>query len=374
MNSNEMKRPNIFDYAQKELTQDAMVCWLLKCCHSSNEKYREIGLDFIKLVTGAETDNIELETDSPHKQYYHMDVYANVRIKDKVYPIIFEDKTDTYLHSGQHERYLNTVKQWKTEKQWKEWREGLFGEKNLEWGETIFVFFKIGYVFDWQRKELDEIAEKIKNDNAVLKIITLEDMEKFIAAIKAEDELLLDYLLFLRNKLANIDNSTEANCNRYFKKIFGEEARFNYSYQEWAAKDFAYIEDISKHDANRIAYSIRTGWWKNGSEYEYAIAVQQYRNEKNIVGSEEEKERLRKERYEITAYSRELCEKIFAQLCKEGTPELEDRNKLPDQNNLFKKFVNDKNEDEMCRFFHDFIGIFTKKLQAKYNVIDIINN
>ena len=120
-----MKRPNIFDYAQKELTQDAMVCWLLKCCHSSDCKHKKIGIDFIKFITDAQTDDIELESNSPYNQYYHMDVYANVRINNKIHPIIFEDKTNTYLHGEQHFRYLNMVSDWK-ERHWDKWKDNLF--------------------------------------------------------------------------------------------------------------------------------------------------------------------------------------------------------------------------------------------------------
>ena len=79
------KRPNIFEYATKELSQDAIVCWLLKCCHSEDEMYKNIGLDFIKFILDDDSINekdIELEKNSPQAQYYHMDVYANIRVGD----------------------------------------------------------------------------------------------------------------------------------------------------------------------------------------------------------------------------------------------------------------------------------------------------
>ena len=38
-----LTRPNIFNYAKKELSQDAVICWLLECCHSDDDKYRQIG-------------------------------------------------------------------------------------------------------------------------------------------------------------------------------------------------------------------------------------------------------------------------------------------------------------------------------------------
>ena len=165
-------------------------------------------------------------------------------------------------------------------------------------------------------------------------------------------------------------NSIEAECDRYFQKIFAKGVKFTYTHhQEWAAADFAYIEDVSQEE-NKIYYSLRTGWWKNGKNYEYGIAMQQYRNEKHISGSKEEKERLR---YEISEYSRELCEEIFAEYGKSEWLKLQykDKNRLPDQNNLFLLFINGEIEDEVCDFFHYFIREFPNRLGRKYSVINL---
>ncbi len=370
-------RPNIFNYAKKELTQDAMICWLLKCCHSTEEKYKKIGIDFIRFIFNDKTlssKDIELETGSPHNQYYHMDVYANVRIRDKIYPVIFEDKTNTYLHGEQHLRYLNTVDSWK-EQSWDKWKDGLFSEKNLKWGETIFVFYKIGYIFQWQRKELDEIAEKIKKDNAVLKIITLENMSDFIKKLENKDELLFDYSMFLKDKLTKNDGK-EAKYDRYIGKIFFAGKRFNYSHQGWGDADFAFIKNKTEPDENGIYCSFRIEDRKNrdSDAYEPAIIMQQYRNEKCIIGNCEDIERLKKERLEIAEYSRDLCREIFEELGKADmlTMEYNDKNKMPNANSIFKLFINDDNEDEVCKLFYDFIREFTKKLQSRYPVINKI--
>ena len=45
-----LTRPNIFNYAKKELSQDAVICWLLECCHSDDDKYRQIGIDFVRFI------------------------------------------------------------------------------------------------------------------------------------------------------------------------------------------------------------------------------------------------------------------------------------------------------------------------------------
>ena len=95
-----LTRPNIFNYAKKELSQDAVICWLLECCHSDDDKYRQIGIDFVRFILDNENikeKDIELEKDSPRSQYKNMDVYANIRVGKTIIPVIFEDKTDTFL-------------------------------------------------------------------------------------------------------------------------------------------------------------------------------------------------------------------------------------------------------------------------------------
>ena len=99
-----LTRPNIFNYAKKELSQDAVICWLLECCHSDDDKYRQIGIDFVRFILDNENikeKDIELEKDSPRSQYKNMDVYANIRVGKTIIPVIFEDKTDTFLHDNQ---------------------------------------------------------------------------------------------------------------------------------------------------------------------------------------------------------------------------------------------------------------------------------
>ena len=49
-----LTRPNIFNYAKKELSQDAVICWLLECCHSDDDKYRKIGIDFVRFILDNE--------------------------------------------------------------------------------------------------------------------------------------------------------------------------------------------------------------------------------------------------------------------------------------------------------------------------------
>ena len=103
--------PNIFEYATKELSQDAMICWLLSCINCSDKRYKKIGLNFIRFIFDddkIEEREISLE-EGPLKQLAHMDVYAVVKLRGDFWPIIFENKTNTYLHDDQFNNYCKKL-------------------------------------------------------------------------------------------------------------------------------------------------------------------------------------------------------------------------------------------------------------------------
>jgi len=140
-----LTRPNIFNYAKKELSQDAVICWLLECCHSDDDKYRQIGIDFVRFILDNENikeKDIELEKDSPRSQYKNMDVYANIRVGKTIIPVIFEDKTDTFLHDNQESKYIEKI------------------EKNPEFSNKLGVKNTSDFISDKQQKmnhsQLDE--------------------------------------------------------------------------------------------------------------------------------------------------------------------------------------------------------------------------
>ena len=240
-----LTRPNIFNYAKKELSQDAVICWLLECCHSDDDKYRKIGIDFVRFILDNENikeKDIELEKDSPRSQYKNMDVYANIRVGKTIIPVIFEDKTDTFLHDNQESKYIEKIEKLKT--------GSLFNDNGLCWREKAqYVFFKTGYVFDWQREVIENLD---KNINAEVKSIYIDDILNFISKHKDKDFMLADYYKYLLDRKVSLVNGIEDKCNRYFRKIFGENRWFQYNHQGWAAKRLGYIED--RNEKNRIYY------------------------------------------------------------------------------------------------------------------------
>lgn len=92
---------NLFDYATKELSQDAFLLWLL-----DNWNEKEIGtesLEFINHLTGLSLRKEDINPDrrltKVWSQVKYMDVGFDIFLKDgKHYLIVIEDKADTKEH------------------------------------------------------------------------------------------------------------------------------------------------------------------------------------------------------------------------------------------------------------------------------------
>jgi hypothetical protein len=108
-------KPNIFNIATKELSQDAFITWLLQWGSKDNEIYdkklQQCGADFaqqfIKKQYNGFNDTISVVNADRH--WEDIDIWAEVNNK---YFIIIEDKTNTKQHSNQLERYKEISEKW----------------------------------------------------------------------------------------------------------------------------------------------------------------------------------------------------------------------------------------------------------------------
>ena len=105
------ERPNLFEYATSELSQDAFLCWLLKwadpACRSVSRALHEAGMDLIRILS-AEKNLLPQQVNSIRvdKQLGHIDVLCTINEdEDTRAAILIEDKRGTQEHSKQLERY-----------------------------------------------------------------------------------------------------------------------------------------------------------------------------------------------------------------------------------------------------------------------------
>ncbi len=108
----ESTKPNLFDYATKELSQDAMICWLIRWADNrfadTDSDLHSCGRRFVqKLLSkhGVESLPAGIET-KIYQQEKSIDVLAQVN-SDHV--LLIEDKTGTSDHGDQLRRYYDHV-------------------------------------------------------------------------------------------------------------------------------------------------------------------------------------------------------------------------------------------------------------------------
>ena len=109
--SEDKNKPNIFKYATKELSQDAVICWLIEWSSydgQGHEKLRECGQQFVKALF-AKHDDKKVPENYGKPEIWQQDNNIDVLTKIGEYVLLIEDKTDTGDHSSQLERYYQLV-------------------------------------------------------------------------------------------------------------------------------------------------------------------------------------------------------------------------------------------------------------------------
>lgn len=184
MNSKKNNKPNIFEYATKELSQDAMICWLLKWSEAGQSDDRELhdcGVRFVCALLRKHDPKIQLnEIDEVeiHQQDQKIDVLARVKDKsDRQYVLLIEDKTGTKNHGEQLKEYYTKVADGKTKLGPVNKDENLYpiylktGNQSLRDDRCIEENKRIEGKYNYKvfnRQDFLEVFELYAGDNAIL--------------------------------------------------------------------------------------------------------------------------------------------------------------------------------------------------------------
>lgn len=108
-----MSRPNLFQYATSELSQDAMLCWLVAWADPKAEAHdagmHRLGLRFLDLLfQRSDRTRPDVRSVRVCRQKYNIDILAVVNDE---YTVLIEDKTFTREHSDQLRRYREIITQ-----------------------------------------------------------------------------------------------------------------------------------------------------------------------------------------------------------------------------------------------------------------------
>ena len=188
-----MEANNLFLFATKELSQDAIICWCLNWIHYPDSKLYPMAIDLFKLLG---QDGIACNQKiTIRKQVKKIDILVLFHDKNKI--LIIEDKTFSSEHSKQLDRYKDIIKK----------------EHSIDFkidDHTIIqtVYFKTGYFFDDDKLiGINKRADIIVNGKMFLDVIANN-------AYRKVSNILDDYVSYLSAMLEN-NRRFENFCGRY---------------------------------------------------------------------------------------------------------------------------------------------------------------
>ena len=180
-------KPNLFKFATSELSNDAILCWMLEWGNYRNSALYQLSNDLVNAFMGKNRSNINIESIRITRQYKHIDIL--LEINDK-YIIVIEDKIDTTEHSNQLQTYKKVI-----------------GEdfKYISDNNKFFIYVKIG----------DESSYK-QIESKGYKVIRRKDILDVLEKYKdVENDILGDYYGYLREIDCDVESyrSTEIISN-----------------------------------------------------------------------------------------------------------------------------------------------------------------
>ena len=183
-------KPNIFNYATKELSQDAVVCWLIDWAgrqdvqDAEDEALRDCGHRFVKALLDEHRASLkgDIEKTEIRQQDHSIDVLARIN-GPQGQVLLIEDKTDTGEHGDQLKRYYKAVVEGKT---------GL-GEVHEE---NLFpIFLKTGHQSLAEEKRIEESVETGRS----YKVFNRKEfLEKVLNDYEGSNPILTDFRAHLQ--------------------------------------------------------------------------------------------------------------------------------------------------------------------------------
>lgn len=133
------EKKNLFDYATKELSQDAFLRWFLESYDDPD--ISQYVVRFLEEVTGLDNLQDKLSGVKTHAQVAKIDVLCDFSVGEEKHLLVIEDKTWSKEHSNQLNRYTSKISKWK------EW-------KNTS-NKVHLLYYKTAYLSDGERKTVE---------------------------------------------------------------------------------------------------------------------------------------------------------------------------------------------------------------------------
>lgn len=180
---------NIFEFATKELSQDAFLRWLFENYNCGDSQVRAACRRLFDSFTGGKLDFDKIENLKTVAQWKSIDVAIWFDIGDKNYLIVIEDKIFTSDHNDQLQRYKDAICEYN---EW--WRANAAAEESKKHAierydkddDVFYIFYKT---------DVMEPDEKDRITNLGWKVYDIEKIARlFMPLPHGENDLLDDYI------------------------------------------------------------------------------------------------------------------------------------------------------------------------------------
>ena len=262
-----MGMKNLFDYATKELSQDAFLRWLFENYNCENESVKKAFRILFNSFTSNKFKDKEITDLKTVAQWKNIDISIWFKSDGEENLIVIEDKTGSGIHDDQLEKYNKKIKEHND--YWKSRGKIYRTERYLENSENIFkVFYKTNIIDQWERSNahkcgweniydiysIHDLFSKIDTDNEILGYYK-EYIEKIHSNAKrksppSEWSLLSWHSFFNDYRPLNcISEKKETNCYQkeyFYIKFFIKGHENDLPCFEIRSRDFKLVENEKK--------------------------------------------------------------------------------------------------------------------------------
>ena len=99
--------PNFFTYANSELTNDGLICWLIDWCQYPGSELYGVAMDLLALFMGDQTKDLHVTKLTIIQQLQNIDMLFEINDE---FLLVIEDKIDSKEHANQLQKYRSIVK------------------------------------------------------------------------------------------------------------------------------------------------------------------------------------------------------------------------------------------------------------------------
>ena len=242
-------KPNIFDYATSELSQDAFLSWIIKWAdkeYCDDKKMNQCGKEIVEKLSHKKIPATKEYTVDVYKQYtisngQKMDLWITFNEfekdpKKEKYSLVIEDKVDTSFHDSQLKNYRKEAEDW-------------CKENNVK--KSYYCYYKSGFLSEAERKMVETVYSK-GNWKAVSVYDILPILKEY-----TENPIIEDYVNYFSANKIDL-NDEKLNKEDLFKLIIN------------SLKQNGFTVDSKRKEGNSIGvYASKNereywaGYWKN---------------------------------------------------------------------------------------------------------------